>query len=68
MVTYTPDSGNQTRLRIAREVSQLNLNDFISANVFEDNDLALGNPDIRPDTTWVADLSHEQWIGRESVV
>ena len=68
MVTYTPESGNQTRLRIAREVSQLNLNDFISANVFEDNDLALGNPDIRPDTTWVADLSHEQWIGRESVV
>jgi hypothetical protein len=68
MVTYSPGPGKQTRLRIAREVSQLNLQDFISATVFEDNDLALGNPDIRPDTTWLAELSHERRIGRENVV
>jgi outer membrane receptor protein involved in Fe transport len=68
MVTYSPESGKQTRLRLAREISQLNLRDFISATVFEDNDLALGNPDIRPDTTWVAELSHERRMGGDSSV
>jgi len=67
-LTHSPETGDQTRLRIVREVSQLDLMDFISATVFEDEDLALGNPDIQPDTTWAAELSHENRIGRESVV
>jgi hypothetical protein len=49
-------------------VAQLNLEDFISATVFEDNDLALGNPDIRPDTTWVAEVSHERRFAADTVV
>ena len=58
----------QTRLSLLREVSQLKLADFVSATVFEDNDLALGNPDIRPESTWVAELSHERRLDRISVV
>jgi outer membrane receptor protein involved in Fe transport len=53
---------------LAREVSQLDLDDFVSATVFEDDDLALGNPNIRPDTTWVAELSYERRFGQQSVV
>ena len=65
---YAPGQGNQTRFRIAREVSQLNLGDFVSAIVLEDDDVATGNPNIRPETTWTAELSHEQRFGREVVI
>jgi hypothetical protein len=51
-----------------REVAQLNFNDFVSATVFEDDDLALGNPNLRPETTWVSELSHERRFGELGVV
>jgi hypothetical protein len=65
---YSPDQNRQSRLRLAREVAQLDLRDFVSATVFEDDDFALGNPNIRPETTWVSEISHEQRFGRETVV
>jgi len=68
MLSYAPDQEQQSRFRIAREVSQLDLNDFVSGTVFQDDDLALGNPNIQPDTTWLAELSHEQRLGNSSVV
>ena len=67
LLTYSPGQDRQTRFRIAREVSQLNFDDFISATVFEDDDLALGNPNLQPETTWVAELSHERRFGDFSV-
>lgn len=66
--SYSPGQGNQTRLRLAREVAQLDFVDFISATVFEDDDLALGNPNLRPDTTWIAELGHERRFGDLGVV
>lgn len=65
---YVPEEGRQVRLRLAREVSQLDLTDFVTATVFEDNDLALGNPNIRPDRTWVSELSFEQRFGRNAII
>ena len=58
----------QTRLRLAREVAQLNFSDFVSATVFLDDDLALGNPDLKPESTWVAELTHERRLGGLAVV
>ncbi len=66
--TYAPHQGNQTRVRIGREVSQLDFNDFVSATVFEDDDLALGNPDLQPETTWRLELGHERRFDKDSVV
>jgi hypothetical protein len=68
LLTYSTESGQQTRLLFAREVSQLNFDDFVSATVFEDDDLALGNPDLRPEATWVAELSHERRFGEFTVL
>ena len=68
ILTYAPEQSQQTRFRLAREVAQLNLTEFVSATVFEDDDLALGNPDLQPETTWVSELSHEQRFGKFSVV
>jgi len=67
-LSYSSGQGDQSRLRFAREVAQLDFNDFVSTAVFEDDDLALGNPNLHPDTTWVAELSHERRFGGISVV
>jgi len=68
VLKYSPVQGKQTRLRLAREVSQLDFNDFVSATVFEDDNLALGNPDLSPETTWILSLSHEHRFGRVGVI
>ena len=68
IVTWSPEQGVQTRFRVAREVSQLVLTEFVSATLFEDDDLALGNPDIQPDATWVAEVIHERRFGSIGVI
>ncbi len=65
---HTPSPDRQTRLSVAREVSQLDFNDFVSATVFQDDDLALGNPNLRPETTWIAELGREWRFGELGVV
>jgi hypothetical protein len=67
-LTWSPSQSQQTRLRLAREVAQLDFNDFISTSVFEDDDLALGNPDLKPETIWLAELSYERRFGELGVV
>ena len=68
ILTYSPQRGRQTQLRLEREVSQLNFEDFVTATVFEDDDVALGNPDLHPDSTWIAELTHERRFGDVAVV
>ncbi len=68
LMTYSSSQRQQYRLRVAREVSQLNFDDFVSSTVFEDDDLALGNPDLKPEATWVAEVSHERRFGEFTVV
>jgi hypothetical protein len=68
VLSYSPEQSNQTRVHIFREVSQLNFNDFVSSAIFEDNDLVLGNPDLRPETTWKIEMDHEKQFAMESVL
>ena len=68
VITYTSEQSNQTRLSIFRNVAQLNFGDFVSNAEFEDDDIALGNPDLKPDTTWIAQLIHERRFGEEGVL
>jgi hypothetical protein len=68
VLNYSSAGSDQTRLRIAREIAQLDLEDFVSATEFLDDDLALGNPNIKPDSTWKLELSREQRLGTEGVV
>jgi len=67
-LNYSPGQGQQFRLRLAREVSQLDFNDFVSAVSFQDDFLTAGNPNLRPETIWIAEASHERRFGRNTVV
>ncbi len=68
LLTWSPNQTQQTRIRLEREVSQLDFNDFVSTTAFVDDDLALGNPDLKPQTTWLAELSYEHWFGELGVI
>jgi hypothetical protein len=48
---------HQLQLRVFRDVSQLDFTDFVSAASLSDDVINGGNPDLRPQTAWVAELS-----------
>jgi len=66
-LTWTRSASHLVKAQLVREVSQLDFNDFVSASVFEDDDLALGNPDLKPERTWVSEISNEWRPGKDSV-
>jgi hypothetical protein len=66
-LTYSTSVTHLVKAQLIREVSQLDFNDFVSASVFEDDDLALGNPDLVPERTWLAEIQNEWRPGSDSV-
>lgn len=59
--TWTPDADSQVRLRIEREVAQLNFDDFVaSPNVASTGTVVAGNPDITPQQAWVFEAAYER--------
>ncbi len=62
-LTYSPSQQQQTRLRFARDVSQLDFNDFVTAVTQRDDDVTGGNPNLKPQATWQAEISHERRFG-----
>jgi len=65
---YAPNERTQSRVRLWRDVSQLDFSDFVSSTVFEDDDLALGNPNLEPETSWRLEFGHEWRFGKSGVV
>jgi hypothetical protein len=60
LVTWTPSKSDTFRLRLEREVGQLNFGDFVSsANLTEDRIVA-GNVQLEPDQTTVVEVSAER--------
>ncbi|MBN8551306.1 MAG: outer membrane beta-barrel protein [Caulobacterales bacterium] len=70
LVTWTPDDRNQFRLRIEREVGQLDFGEFVSSAAFNTGVVTAGNAELEPDKTWVAELAWERsfWDGGSLVV
>ena len=55
-------------VRLAREVGQLDFNEFVSSVNFDDEDLDLGNPDLKPEQTWVFEIAYEHRFSSIGVV
>ena len=59
--TWSPDPRDQVRLRIEREVSQLNFDDFIaSSQLVNTGSVLAGNPDLSPQQSWVFEAAVER--------
>lgn len=64
-VTYTPDKANQFRLRVEREVGQLDFTNFVAASALDTGGVHTGNIDIQPQEAWVFEAAYEYrfWTG-----
>jgi hypothetical protein len=54
---------NQLRARFYRDVGQLDFTDFVSAASLTDDIIKGGNPDLRPETSWRAELAADLRFG-----
>ncbi len=59
---------NQARLRIYRDVGQLDFGDFVSAASLADALVGGGNPNLRPETSWRAELSGDLRFGTDGAL
>lgn len=67
--TWTPGAGTQVRLRIEREVGQLNFDDFVaSPNVASTGVVVAGNPDLTPLQAWVYEATVERSFWKDGAI
>jgi hypothetical protein len=68
--TWNPGKTTQVRLRGEREVGQINFFNFIANNEFGTGIVRAGNPNLKPQTAWVAEGTVEQqfWTGASAVL
>jgi len=59
-VTWSPTAVDQIRLRLEREVGQLDFGDFVSSVAFSTGTGTAGNADLEPSKTWVAEAAYER--------
>ncbi|MDO8324235.1 MAG: TonB-dependent receptor [Phenylobacterium sp.] len=59
--TWSATPGTQVRLRVEREVGQLNFDDFVApSSVANTGTVIAGNPDLSPQQAWVVEAAIEQ--------
>ncbi len=65
--TWTPRPGNQFRLRLEREVGQLDFGDFIASADIDIGQVEGGNPELEPYKAWVVEGVYERRFWTEGV-
>lgn len=70
LATWSPNASDQLRVRIEREVGQLDFGDFVSSAGTETGTVDAGNPDLVPERKWVIETAWEKrfWGGGALVV
>jgi hypothetical protein len=70
LATWSPTDDDQLRLRVERQVGQLNFQDFASNVSLSTNVLTAGNAELQPDKTWIyeAAIEHRFWENGAAVL
>ncbi|WP_164511841.1 TonB-dependent receptor plug domain-containing protein [Brevundimonas fluminis] len=58
--TFTPAPGHQFRLRVEREVGQLDFGDFVASADIDIGQVEAGNPDLEPHKAWEIEAVYER--------
>jgi hypothetical protein len=58
--TWTPAAGHQLRVRVEREVGQLDFGDFAASADLQDENVFGGNIDLEPDQRWIMEAVYER--------
>ncbi|MBX9575590.1 MAG: TonB-dependent receptor [Caulobacteraceae bacterium] len=58
--TFTPAPGHQFRVRVEREVGQLDFGDFVASADIDIGQVEAGNPDLEPHKAWIFEGVYER--------
>ena len=63
LFTWTPDERDQLRLRLERQVGQLDFANFVASSALGTGGAVLaGNPNLAPQDAWVAEAAYERHL------
>lgn len=65
VVTFAPNAASQFRIRIEREVGQLDFSSFVASSSLDTGSVHAGNTNIVPQQDWALEATYEQhfWSG-----
>ena len=69
LVTWTPDKSDQIRLRVEREIGQLDFNQFVAQTAgINTGTVLVGNPNLAPDQDWAFEADWDRHFWRDAVL
>jgi hypothetical protein len=66
-LTYTPTNVDQIRLRLEREVGQLDFNNYVASSALDTGSIRAGNVSIVPQQDWTAEIAYERRFWSDGV-
>jgi len=66
--TWTPDAKDQLRLRVEREVGQLDFSNFVANAALNGVGVVAGNPNLVPQRDWAFELAYDRHFWDSGVV
>lgn len=67
-VTWSPTPVDQLRLRVEREVGQLDFGDFVSSVAFSTGSGTAGNAELEPSKSWVVEAAWERKFWKDGAL
>lgn len=68
LVTWSPTALDQVRLRVEREVGQLDFASFAASAALNGVGVTAGNPNLTPQQDWAYELTYERHFWKDGVV
>ncbi|MBI1359907.1 MAG: outer membrane beta-barrel protein [Alphaproteobacteria bacterium] len=68
VATWLPTKRDQFRLSVERTLAQLDFSEFASVVQLVENQLTVGNPDLKPEQTWASSLQWKRPIGKRGSI
>jgi len=68
LVTWSPTPADQLRLRVEREVGQLDFGSFAASATLNGSGIVVGNPNLTPQQDWAFEAAYERHFWKDGVV
>jgi hypothetical protein len=68
LVTWSPDGEDQMRVRVEREVGQLDFSNLVANAALNGTGIAAGNPNLVPQRDWVFEAAYDRHFWETGVV
>jgi hypothetical protein len=68
VLTWSPEANDQLRVRVEREVGQLDFKNFVASASLNQNGVVAGNPNIVPQTDWAFEAAFDHHFMKTGVI